>query len=281
MASAAKQAQRKANEVARDVAPWLERLARAGFFSRGVVYVLIALMAGRAAFQNRHPAGTRGAMLEIFRQPFGRVLLPILALGLLGFAVWSLLQAVLDPERRGTSLKGLGKRTAHLFTAIIYVGLAATAARLAVYGWARGDRESAGRFTGPVMEHPLGRWVVIGVGAGMVGYGFWLLYRSVAKEPEKMLDLSSLPPHTQNVFKLAGRVGIAARAVVFGVIGTYLVLAALHHRPNEARMPPGALESVRQQPHGAWLLAVVAVGLAAFGLFEMVKAWYRVIRSAR
>lgn len=281
MASAARKAQRKANQVARDAAPWVERLARAGFFSRGVVYVLIALLAARAAYGQRHPAGTRGAMLEIFQQPFGRVLLPLLAVGFLGFAVWSLVQAVLDPERRGTSVKGLGKRAAHLFTAVVYTGLAATAARLALYGWAQRDQESAGRFTAPVMEHPLGRWVVMGVGAWMLVYGLWLLYRSVAKEPEKMLDVSSLRPETQKAFKLAGRIGIAARAVVFGVLGVYLVLAGLHHRPGEARMPPGALESVRQQPHGRWLLAVIAAGLAAFGLFEIVKARYRVIRAAR
>lgn len=281
MASAARTARRKANQVAREAAPWVERLARAGFFARGVVYVLVALLAARAAHEHRHPTGSRGAMHEIFRQPLGRVLLPLLAVGLLGFALWSLVQAVLDPEHKGTSLKGLGKRSAHLFTAVVYTGLAATAARLALYGWAQRDRESAGRFTTPVMEHPLGRWIVMGVGAWMFVYGLWLLYRSVAKEPEKMLDVSRLRPHTQKVFKLAGRIGIAARAVVFGVIGVYLVLAGLHHRPGEAKTPPGALESVRQQPHGPWLLALMAVGLAAFGLFEMVKARYRVIRAAR
>lgn len=281
MVSVARKAQAQVNSAARDAAPWVERLARAGFFSRGVVYVLVALLAGRAAYEQRHPSGTRGAMLEILHHPMGRVVLPALALGLLGFALWSAVQAVLDPERRGTSLKGLGKRAAHLFTAVVYVGLAATAARLAVYGWAQGDRESAGRFTAPVMEHPMGRWAVMAVGAWMLGYGLWLLYRSVAKEPEKMLDVSSLRPRTQHALKLAGRVGVAARGVVFGVIGVYLGLAALHHRPNEARMPAGALESVRQQPHGRWLLAVVAVGLAAFGLFEMVKARYRVIRAAK
>jgi hypothetical protein len=281
LGTAATKAQRQVNDAAREAAPWVERLARAGFFSRGVVYVVVALLAARAAFEQRHPAGTRGAMLEILHHPMGRVLLPLLALGLLGFALWSAVQAVLDPERRGTSLKGLGKRTAHFFTAIIYVGLAATAARLAVYGWAQGDRDSAGAFTRPVMEHPLGRWIVAGVGVVMLGFGAWLLYRSVAKDPEKMLDVSSLRPNVQKAFDLAGRVGVAARGVVFGVIGVYLGLAALHHRPNEARMPAGALESVRQQPHGRWLLAVVAIGLAAFGLFEMVKARYRVIRAAK
>jgi len=281
LGTATRKAKRHVDNAAREAAPWVERLARAGYFSRGLVYLLVALLAARAAYERRHPAGARGAMLEILRHPLGRVVLTVLTVGLLGYAVWTLIQAVMDPERKGTSLSGLGRRAAYLFTAVVYTGLAATSARLAAYGWAEGDTESAGRFTTPVMEHALGRYALIAAGVGLLGYGLWKLYRAVAKEPEKRLDLSSLRPGTQKALKLAGRVGVAARGVVFGVIGVYLALSALHHRPDEARMPSGALESVRQQPHGAWLLAVVAVGLAAFGLFEMVKARYRVIRAAK
>jgi hypothetical protein len=281
MTSAASKARRQVDNAARDAAPWVERLARAGYFSRGVVYVLIALLAGRAALEHRHPEGARGAMLEIIRHPFGWVVLPLLAVGLLGFALWSAVQATVDPERKGNSAKGLAHRAKYLLTAVVYTGLAASAGRLAAYGLADRDSASAGRFTGPVMEHPLGRWVVAAAGVALLAYGAWQMYRSVAKHPEKRLDLSSLRPDVRQALTVAGRVGMAARAVVFGVVGVYLVLAALHQRPGEARSPTGALESVRQQPQGQWLLVVVAVGLAAFGLFEMAKARYRVIRASR
>ncbi len=281
MRSVARKAKRQVNSAARDAAPWVERLARAGYFSRGVVYVLIALLAARAAFEQRHPEGPRGAMLEIIRNPFGRVVLPLLAVGLLSYALWSVVQATLDPERRGTDAKGIFTRAKYLVTGMVYTGLAASAARLAAYGWVENDSESAGRFTTPVMAHPLGRWAVAAAGVGLLAYGLSQIYRAFKKHPEKRLDLSSLRPNVRNAFETAGRVGIAARAVVFAVVGVYLVLAALHQSPNEARMPSGALESVRQQPAGHWLLAVVAVGLAAFGLFEMVKARYRVIRAAK
>ena len=270
----------RVKQAARDVAPWIERLARLGYFSRGVVYVVVAFIAGRAAFGDRSPAGARGAMLEIVRQPFGRVAIAVVAAGLMGYAIWRLVEAVLDPERKGTKLKGLGKRTAYLFTAVIYTGLAATALGLAFGGRSRGDQTSAGQWTAPVMAHPLGRWAVAAVGVVVAGYGCWLLYRSVAKEPEKRLDLSRFSEHARRAFKLAGRIGIAARAVVFGVVGIWLVKSALDFRPEEARMPTGALETVRQQPHGHWLLALIAVGLAGFGFFEMVKARYRHITAA-
>jgi hypothetical protein len=273
-------AKRNVKHAARRAAPWVERLARAGYFSRGFVYVVVGLMAGRAALYHGHPAAMRGAMLEVAHQPLGRIVLLVLAVGLLGYAAWRAVQSVLDPERKGTKIKGVGKRISYLSTAVTYVGLAVAAATLALSGHGRGDRTSAERWVAPVMRHPLGRWAVAAVGLWIAGYGLWLLYRSVAKEPEKKLDLSRLRPGVQKTFKLAGRMGIAARGVVFGVVGIWMVRAALHHRAAETKMPAGALETVREQPHGHWLLAIVAVGLAAFGFFEMVKARYRIIQPA-
>jgi hypothetical protein len=275
------EAKRKVKRAAREAAPWVERLARAGYLARGVVYLVVALLAGRAALEHRRPAASRGAMMELLRQPLGRAILGVLAVGLLGYAAWRCVQAVLDPERKGTKLKALGKRASYLFTSIVYVGMAAAAARLALGGPPVRDKTSAGQWIAPVMRHSLGRWAVLAVGVWIAGYGLWLLYRSVAKEPEKRLDVSSLGPGMQRVFKAAGRMGVAARGVVFGVAGGWVVLAAWHARPAEAKMPAGALESVREQPHGRWLLVLVAAGLGAFGFFEIVKARYRHITPAR
>jgi hypothetical protein len=281
MSDVAGDAKQRVKQAAREAAPWVERLARAGYLARGVVYVVVALLAGRAALEGRRPAASRGAMTELMQQPLGRVILAVLAVGLVGYAAWRLVQAVLDPERKGTGLKALAKRASYLFTCVVYLGMAAAAVRLALGGPPEHDTFSAARWTRPVMAQPFGRWLLLAVGAWIAGYGLWQLYRSVAKQPEKRLDLSGLSPATQHTFQLAGRIGVAARGVVFGVIGGWLVLAAWHARPAEAKMPAGALESVRHQPHGRLLLALVAVGLGAYGLFEIIKARYRHITPAR
>jgi hypothetical protein len=280
MTDVAGEAKQTVKRAAREAAPWVERLARAGYLARGVVYLVVALLAARAALEHRRPAGTRGAFMEMLRQPLGRAILGVLAVGLLGYAAWRLVQAVLDPERKGTKLKALGKRASYLFTSVVYVGMAAAAARLALGGPPQHDQTSAGRWVAPLMRNPLGRWAVLAAGVWIAAYGLWLLYRSVAKEPEKRLDLSRVPPGTQRALKAAGRAGVAARGVVFGVVGGWVVLAAWHARPGEAKMPAGALESVREQPHGRWLLVLVAIGLGAFGCFEIVKARYRHITPA-
>ena len=169
----------------------------------------------------------------------------------------------------------------NLFTTVVYVGLAAAAARVAL-GWGPvRDQTSAGPWVAPFLAHPLGRWAVLAAGVWIAAYGPWLLWRSVAKEPEKRLDVSRMTPAMQRTFKLIGRVGVAARGVVFLVVGIWMVRAAWQLRPREAKMPAGALESLREQPYGQWLLALVALGLGAFGLFEIVKARYRHITPAR
>jgi Domain of Unknown Function (DUF1206) len=72
-----------------------------------------------------------------------------------------------------------------------------------------------------------------------------------------------------------GRIGLAARGVVFGVIGAFLLSAAVHANPNEARGLSGALRALEQQPFGPWVLGIVALGLAAYGFYMLVLAWCR------
>lgn len=283
MSETVDRAKAQVRQAARDAAPWVERLARTGYFARGVVYITVGIIAGRVAFgSGGRPAAARGAMFEILRQPFGRVLLGLLAAGLLAFAVWRFVQAVLDPERLGSKFKGLRKRTVYFGTAIVYVGLAASAVALAMGHRQRGDQTSAGQYTAPAMRLlPFGRWIVLAVGVGIAGYGLWRLVRAFGKDPIRKLDLSGKSMRTRQVFLFLGRFGLAARGAVFLVIGIFLARAGWHARPGESIMAAGALEKLREQPFGPWLLGAVAAGLGAYGIIDVVKARYRRIRPAR
>ena len=78
-----------------------------------------------------------------------------------------------------------------------------------------------------------------------------------------------------------GRFGIAARGIVFGIVGAFLIRAALQYDPQEARGLGGALQTLAKQPLGPWLLGAVALGLVAFGLFMLSVARYRRIPTGR
>lgn len=271
-----------ARAAAHEAAPWVVGLARFGFAARGVVYVIIGVLAARSAMGKRGSAeGTEGALAEILQAPGGRAMLGLVAVGLVGYALWRLVEAALDPDHVGTDGKGIVKRAAYALSGVIHVALALTAARMALAGSSAGSGSGEGNadsWTARLMEAPAGRYLVIAVGLGFLGFGAYQLRKAVKADVHKGLDLSSLSVSTREWAVRAARAGLAARGVVFGIIGVFLVQAGLRYDPNRALGLEGALENLRTRPYGPWLLGAVGVGLVGYGLFEIVKARYRRIR---
>ena len=277
---AARGAARAVEGAAHEAAPWVERLARVGFVARGVVYIAVGVLAARAAsHRGGRPEGTEGALGEIVFQPFGRVLLAVMALGLLGFALWRMIDAVLDPERRGTEPKAVGKRVSVAVSGITHAFLGLTAARLAM-GSSEGGREGSARLVASVMDKPFGRFAVMLAGAIIVGRGAYEIYRAYTGKLTKKLALGGVEPHTREGIEKAALAGGIARGVVFAIVGVFVFRAALKYRPSEAGGVGGALETIRGGPMGAWVLMIVAIGLVAFGVFELAEARYRRIHPA-
>jgi hypothetical protein len=75
------------------------------------------------------------------------------------------------------------------------------------------------------------------------------------------------------------RYGILARGVVFAITGIFLLLAAWHEDPSEAKGLGAALRALRDQPYGPWLLGLVGLGLVAFAFYSFVAARYRRITT--
>jgi hypothetical protein len=117
-------------------------------------------------------------------------------------------------------------------------------------------------------------------GACVVGYGVWQLWRAWCADIDRMLSLGEMPAEARRPIVHVSRFGIGARGVVFGVIGIGLILAAWHTDPQEAMGVGGALAWLAGGAYGPWVLAVVAAGLIAYGVYEFVRARYRVIRAA-
>lgn len=278
--SAVRDAARVAKGAAREAAPWVERLARVGFVARGVVYIALGVLAVRAASRRgTRPEGTEGALGEILFQPFGRALLAVVAVGLLGFALWRMIDATLDPERRGTEPKAIGKRVSVAVSGVTHALLGLTAARL-VMGSAEGGREGSARLVASVMDKPFGRFVVMLAGAIIVGRGAYEMYRAYNGKLTKKLSLGGVEPRVREGIEKAALAGGISRGVVFAIVGVYVFRAALKYRPSEAGGVGGALETIRGGPMGTWMLAIVAVGLVAFGVFELAEARYRRIQPA-
>jgi len=258
----------------------IEGLARLGYAARGVVYLVIGWFAVTAAQGHNRPMDSKGALAELFDKPFGAVLLAVVALGLAGYALWRIVAAVGDVDNCGTSAKGLAKRGGQLAAGIIHAGLAMYAVRM-LAGRAAGsnDGEAAMRdWTVWLLGMPLGQVLVAAVGAAVGAFALAQFHK--AYKASFMRTLSCGRGQARFI-KPIGRAGLAARGVVFLLVGAFFVLAALHADSAEAGGMVKALRWLETQPFGPWLLGIVAAGLVAFGLFSFVQAVYRRIDSER
>jgi hypothetical protein len=255
-------------------------LARFGYGARGMVYLIIGLFALAATLGARaRPAGSGDIFLVLITRPIGAVLLAILAAGLLCFAAWRALQALADVDRHGRSTRGLLHRAVYGANALFYLGFAAWAAGVAV-GWSRGaggERE-VHYWTAWFMEMPFGRWIVGVVGVIIVIVAFGIGSRAFERRSDRHLDL---PPRRRWWADVLFRFGEAARALVFLLIGVFVVVAAVDYRATAAKGLHGALQILQQQPYGWLALGATALGFIAFGAFELVEAGFRRVDAIR
>ena len=255
--------------------PGIELLGRMGYAAKGAVYALIGVLAAQAALgRGGETTGTEGALSRILQAPFGRGLLAIIAVGLAGHALWRFVQAGMDTENKGGDAKGLLARAAYAGIGVIYIGLAISAATLALRGGGNEGDATQSR-TAWLLEQPAGRWLLGLVGLGVIGAGLYQFYRAYRMEFREKLRLDEMSPEQERWAITAGRFGFAARGVVFVLTGAFLIAAALQARPEEAQGLGGVLATLAQQQYGQWLLGIVALGLIAYAVLMFVQMRYR------
>jgi hypothetical protein len=256
---------------------WVEGLGRAGLVAKGVLYAIIGILAIKVAVGARgDDPGREGALRTIAAQPFGRVLLAMLALGLAGYAAWRLAQGILDRDAEGERAKALAKRAGNVAKGVWYGGLCT----LTVLKIAGAESESGGgtqedRATSGVLGLPLGRYLVLAAAAGFVGAALFNGYRAVTCNFRKKLETERMSQTEETAATGVGILGHLARFVVFGLIGAFLAKAAWEFDPEEAVGLDAALYEVARQPYGGFLLGTLAVGLIAYAVYCFVQARYR------
>ena len=272
----ADKARRHAESAARKVSPWIDGLARAGYVAKGVVYAVIGILAIRAATSTGgKTTGTSGAFQSLGSNPFGKVLLILLAIGLLGYALWKLVQGIMDPEDKGNDFMGIIRRAAYVGSALIYGGLSLTAAQEVI--GSEGKKESKDNLTAQVLAYhpPLGQILVALAGLVVVGVGLYQLHAAIKSKFMDDLKLDEMSEVEERWTTSVGSIGTTARAIAILIAGGFVVLAAYQSDPSETRGLGGALHTLSQQPYGPYLLGVVAIGLITYGLFMFMIARYR------
>jgi hypothetical protein len=263
--------------AARQTAPWVIALGRAGYVARAVLYLTIGVLAIMTALgEGGRLTDSKGALDELYRQPLGILLIALMSIGLAGYGVWRLVQAVVNPADEATGRWQGFRRAGWFLGALVHFGLAAYAVSL-LAGTAHEHDVSAQGSTASALNagSSVGPAFVAIVGASLIGLGVHELFCAWRSKLDEQLDLSPLSAGIRSHIVQLGRVGIAARGAVFGISGIFLVSAGMTSDPSRAKGFAEALQVVREAPYGQALLAAVALGLIAFSLYQGVEARFR------
>lgn len=250
-------------------------LARAGYSARGVVFLLIAALALFSSFAGGRP-DTQSALSAVLQQPSGRIWIGLIGLGLAGFVVWRLAQSLANADGQDDDLKGYAIRAALFGSAITYAGLAVTSLTMALQmsgGGGSGGEEGLAAW---VMAQPFGRYLAGIIGIGFVIGGVVTAMKGIKRRFGRYLNLDA---EKNSPAVLISIYGLVARGAVFAIVGVFFLYAAFTVDPEQAGGMADALAWVQSLPFGGVIYAVVAVGLAAFGIYNFVEARYRRINA--
>jgi hypothetical protein len=242
-----------------------------GLAARGVLYLVLAFLAldlviGR---QNDSEVDTRGAMEELARSGFGKVLLVILAIGFAAFALWFAYEALV---RRG-GRRDTSDRIADGARAVVYGLMSALAISFVVS--ARGDSNTDQReqtWTAKVLDWPAGPVIVGVIGLVVLATGLFLLWRAFTGDRQDSKAVEEAAPRETQAVHTLGRVGNVARGSVVALIGVFVIAAAIDHDPDDTAGVDGSLKRLIDQPYGEVLVVLVALGLAAFAIYSLARA---------
>jgi Domain of Unknown Function (DUF1206) len=256
----------------------LENLARVGLISYGVVHLLVAWLALQLAWGGGgQSADQSGALDTLARQPFGKPLLWVIALGLIALAAWQ--AAEVFRWRAGLSASGKERTKAvkkvvkSIAKAVLYAALAVTALKFAI-GSGQSSSQQQQQRTAGVFGWPGGRFLVGIAALVLIGVGAQHVYKGVKKTFLKQIDLTEAPPKAEKLITRLGQVGFPAKGVALALVGGLLGYAAITFDPAKASGLDGAMHTILAAPFGAWLLTLVALGIACFGAFVLARARY-------
>lgn len=254
------------------------RLAQVGLVARGALYCLVGVLAVQVAVGGGggEQASQTGALRTIAQEPFGTVMVALVGLGLLAYATWRFSQFFTEKDAEDSDVKNAVMRTSYVVRSVIYVGLAYVAFRIAFGSGGGGGSSSQQTLTATLMRDlPAGVFIVGLLGVIVVGVGCYQAYNAFGDDDfMDELRQHAMSPGVRRWTKRIGTAGHIARAIVYILIGVFIVVAAVQFDPQEARGLDGALQTLARQPYGPWLLLAVAVGLVLYGVYTLIHARY-------
>jgi len=252
----------------------LELLVRAGFVCYGIIHLLFAWVAVQVAFGgSRAESDQSGALQNLAGKPFGRTMVIVVAVGMVALAIWQAFAGAIG-ESGAQDKEAIAERVISGARAIVYVWLAWTAVKV-VRGANASIGDSQQRNAKSLMDSAGGRWLVGLIGLFVVGVGVGLLWYGLKRKFEKHLKTLQMTGTVRKTVRRLGVAGYSAKGFAYAIAGVLVVVAAVTYDPDKARGLDSALKTLATEPYGPWLLALIALGIAAFGVYCFAQAKFR------
>ncbi|QIG43492.1 DUF1206 domain-containing protein [Nocardioides anomalus] len=252
---------------------WIDTAARVGLVAYGLVHIVIAWLAVQLAFGDREgSADSTGAVQQLSEQPFGQALVWAVAVGMFLLAVWQALEAIFG-YRDEEGFTRVRKRATSAGKVVIYIVIGVSAVKAAT-GSSSSSKKGGGTdsTTATVMNWPAGQLLVGAVGLAIMGIGGYLVFRAYTEKFAKHINAEGKSGTSGQAYLWAGKAGYTAKGVSFGIVGALFLYAALTHNAKKSGGLDQALHKVLQQPFGPFLLVLIAIGIAGYGVFCFARA---------
>lgn len=258
--------------------PFVKKLARFGFYTKGVLFIVIGILAILLAIglEGGKLADPTGAMVTIAQKPYGKFLLIIFIIGAIGHGIWNILRGAADVDDAGKDWKGIIKRIISAGTGIFYLGLAWSAWNIIFMVQASAaNGEVSQTLAAILLALPLGTILVLIIGLSVIGAGVHKCYSGMTGKFQENFRLWEIEGIHLRFITILGALSFTARALIFALIGYFFITAAIYYDPTEAIGIDGALLTLSQSNFGKILLFVTAVGLVCHGVLSFYEAKYR------
>lgn len=255
----------------------IKPIAQAGLTAKGIVYCLLGVLTFMAAFhingQSADDANTNGVFSFLYRQTGGRVILGIIALGLVCYCIWRCIQTFADTEDKGRDKKGIAVRARYLFSGLAYATLAFSIVRMLWFN-VSGGGDSKQNMARELLNQPAGQWL-LGIAALVIAaIGMYQIYYGWSEKYKKHVDKVINDSNKRKILLGAGKIGYVSRGIVWLLIAWLFINATIDAKASEAGDTSKAFTLIEKSEYGSLILATMGFGLICYGIFSFIRAKY-------
>ncbi len=256
--------------------PHLKPIAQAGLVAKGIVYSLFGILTFMAAFHMNGKSVRHTDKDDVFsfvyEQTGGQIMLGIIALGLLCYCMWRMIQALSDTEDKGSHLKGILNRLRYVLSGLVYGSLALHVIKL-LFLYTRDSGDGKQTMARTLMNQPFGQWLVGMAALILLGIGVYQIYYGLSNHYKKHVEKIGRSSNPM-VLLAAGKIGFIARGIVWVLIAWLFFKAAWHANSSEAGDSSKAFSYLQSIAFGSYLLAIMGIGLLCYGIFNFIRMRY-------